>query len=163
MFSAVVRERVIDALDGTPDLLAYVLGHLDKSASCWDVRNDPESYSLREILAHLADWDAIWYERMSMTKGGQEPILAAVNLYQRAQEMGYSETDPIESLQRLTQSRPVMVAFLSNLTPVEWKRVAFHPEEGRQSIETQAAWVLAHDDYYIKQVVRILKGKRAGK
>ena len=160
MFSAIVRARVIDALEGTPDLLWYVLDPLPEGDPRWDAHPDPERYSLRELLAHLADWDPIWLDRMQMTVGGTEPNLKPYDIAERAVERAYALAGPRECLARLAASRPKMVTFLRGLAGNEWKRIAFHPEEGRQSIETQAAWVLAHDDYYVKQAVQWLK--RAG-
>ncbi len=162
MFSEIVRERLIDSLEGTPDLLEYVLAPVGEGDPRWDYAPEPELYSLRELLAHLADWDDIWMHRLRLTvESSREPNLVSVNLASRAAEQNYTESDPDDSLTRLCASRPQMVAFLRGLNGQQWKRYAFHPEEGLQSIETQAAWILAHDDYYVKQAVRWLKRFKA--
>ena len=161
MFSAIVRERLIDSLEGTPDLLEYVLAPVGAGDARWDYVPETGLYSLRELLAHLADWDDIWMHRLRLTvDSSREPNLVSVNLADRAAERKYSESDPDESLTRLCASRPEMVAFLRGLNGQQWKRYAFHPEEGLQTIETQAAWILAHDDFYVKQAVRWLKRYR---
>ncbi len=161
MFSSSVRERLIDSLEGSPDLLAYLIEHIAAGDPLWDFKSDPYRYCIREIVAHLADWDTIWIDRLSETITGKEPNLVPITIAKRAADQGYVSADPFASLAKYVQGRGETVALLRRLSGAEWKRVAFHPEEGRQSVETQAAWMLAHDDYHIKQVVKYLRERKA--
>src|SRR5688500_17184577 len=57
------RKYLLEGLAATPvvvDRLLSTAGAVD-----YDVRPDPERFTTREMLAHMADWELIWVERFN--------------------------------------------------------------------------------------------------
>lgn len=61
-------------LASAPDVLEKMLETIT-SPHVYDKRPDPERFTLREVVAHLADWDKVFLGRMKLTGGGGSPIL----------------------------------------------------------------------------------------
>ena len=56
----VFTDYLLSALEGAPDVIAALLDGVPPDDALWDRRPDPERFSLREIVAHLADWDGVY-------------------------------------------------------------------------------------------------------
>lgn len=54
-----MRDRLMSALTGTQDVLDTMLGSLGTQDARWDTRPDPARFTLREIIAHLANYESI--------------------------------------------------------------------------------------------------------
>ena len=54
MLPSLARIYLISALEGTPDVLNGFLAPLGPEDQRWDFRPDPERFTLREVVAHLA-------------------------------------------------------------------------------------------------------------
>lgn len=53
------RKYLVGALDGAPDVFESLLAGLTDAEI--DRRPDPDRFTLREMMAHLADWSrSIW-------------------------------------------------------------------------------------------------------
>lgn len=154
MLPSYVRNYVIAALQGAPDVLETLLAGLAPDDSGWDRRPDPDRFTLREIVAHLADWEPIFLDRMARTRTEHEPVLEGYDEVQLAIDRDYAHSDPVESLRRFREGRAQMVAFLETLTPDEWERAGNRPEVGLLSLETQCVLVAGHDGYHNHQVVQ---------
>ncbi|HEX8833513.1 MAG TPA: DinB family protein [Abditibacteriaceae bacterium] len=61
------------ALRAAPDLFDYQLRELTALEA--DLRPDPERFTIREIMAHLADWEKIFHERMRRVCAEENPTL----------------------------------------------------------------------------------------
>lgn len=67
MLLPMMHDRIHSALTGTPDVLDALLGPLTAGDPRKDLRPHPERFTLREIASHLADYDAIYLERLTRT------------------------------------------------------------------------------------------------
>ena len=56
------RFYLMKGLESAPVVIKRMLRTADSVD--WDRRPDPERFSLREVLSHLADWEPIWLERI---------------------------------------------------------------------------------------------------
>ena len=145
------RYLLID-LDSAPDVLAKLLAGVSDPA-VWDRRPDPERFTLREVAAHLADWDKVFLGRMIQTRDAAQPILQGIDEGQVALDQDYAHTDPLASLRRHRVNRTEMVSFLQSLSADQWDRVDSHTELGPISLAAQAVLVAVHDGYHRRQVV----------
>ncbi len=147
------RYLLID-LESAPDVLAKLLGGVTGSA--WDNRPDPERFTLREVAAHLADWDKVFLGRLLQTRDSDNALLQGLDEGQVALDNDYAHSDPHESLTRYAAGRMETTAFLRSLTPEQWARTAHHTEIGPITMEAQAALIAFHDGYHRQQVVEWL-------
>ena len=147
------RYLLID-LASAPDVLAKMLEGV--TGSRWDNRPDPERFTLREVVAHLADWDQVFLGRLMQTRDSDRAVLQGLDEGQVAVDHDYAHADPAECLARYAAGRAETTAFLRALTPEQWARSATHTEIGEITIEAQAALIAFHDGYHRQQIVEWL-------
>lgn len=147
----VYRYLLID-LASAPDVLGKVLETMT-DPSVYDKRPDPERFTLREVVAHLADWDKVFLGRLRQTQGEENPTLQGIDEGQVARDNDYAHADPASSLDRYKANRAELVSFLQTLSPAEWERTGNHTELGPITLTTQASLIAFHDGYHREQMV----------
>ncbi len=145
------RYLLID-LESAPDVLGKMLETVTDPA-VYDFRPDPERFTLREVLAHLADWDKVFLGRMMQTRDTENPTLQGIDEGQVALDNDYAHADPANSLNRYKANRAELVGFLQTLSLAEWERVGSHTELGPVTLTTQASLIAFHDGYHRQQTV----------
>ncbi len=158
---AKVRDHyLLCALEGTPDVLDGFLKDRPSDDPIWDFRPDPERFTLREIVAHLADWDPIFLMRMRRTRDETEPQLEDIDEGRIAIEHDYAHSDPQAQLARFRDGRVTLVAYLRTLQEADWQRLAHRELLGPITLEAQAVLAAGHDGYHTQQVAQWLRAGR---
>lgn len=116
-----------------------------------DRRPDPERFTIREAVAHLADWEGVWLERMQRIKT-EEPFLPGYDEGQWAIDHDYAHSDLVEQTRKFRDGRAAILAFLAELAPADWERTGNHQEAGVLTLESLAVMILGHDGYHLRQV-----------
>jgi len=151
-----IQNYLFTALRSGPVLIAHLLeGVTDTEA---DARPEPERFTIREIVAHLAEWEPILLERMRRIRDEDCPELPGYDEGQLALNHHYALSDLAEQLALFQQRRKTVVAFLEALTPEQWQRVGNRPEIGLISIEGIGLLMPLHDTYHAEQLARYRKG-----
>ena len=156
MMPPVVRKYLISALSGTPDVVERLLKDVHADDPRWDFRPDPQRFTLREIVAHLADWEPIHLERISRIQEEENPILPDMDEGKMALDNDYSHSDPHGSLEWLRGGRQKLVQQLDMMNPEQWTRPGFRETIGDITIEVLVAFIVAHDGYHTRQVAQWL-------
>lgn len=130
-----------------------VLARLVAGVTDWDRRPDPDRFTLREMVAHLADWDGVFLGRLTQTRDEENATLRGMDEGQVAVDNDYTQADPQECLARYAAGRKETVAFLRGLSPEQWGRSGTHTEVGPISMETQAVLIAVHDGYHRQQAL----------
>lgn len=136
-------------LDSAPAVLAQLVAGVTN----WDRRPDPDRFTLREMVAHLADWDSVFLGRLTQTRDEENATLHGLDEGQVALDNDYAHADPHECLARYAAGRKQTVAFLRGLAPEQWGRSATHTEVGPISMEAQAVLIAVHDGYHRQQAL----------
>ena len=144
-----VRYYLLAGLEATPELLEAALDGLSDEEV--DRRPDPQRFTLREMIAHLADFEAIFAERMRRTRDEDQPTLPGYDEGQLVIEHDYAHADWRAKLAEFGQGRARTLALLRGLPPDAWDRVAHRTEIGPLTLEGQAILVAAHDMYHLRQ------------
>lgn len=147
---------MLKALSGSPAVLEQLLKGRTVEDPIWDFKPDPVRFSLRELLAHLADWEPIWLERFIRMRDESRPFLPSVDEGQIAAARGYSNLDPIHSLARFRVGREDLVKMLDTLSTSDWDRTGEREFVGPLTLQMMASYVLSHDGYHLLQVVEWL-------
>lgn len=142
-------------LESGPDVLARLLRDTSDPA-IWDARPDPDRFTLREMAAHLADWEGVFLTRLTDTRDKDGAVLQGLDEGQVAIDHDYARADPAECLRRYKAGREAIVAFLRGLSPEQWQRLGNHTEIGPISLEAQAVLIAAHDGYHRQQALEWL-------
>jgi len=145
------RNYVLAGLDGTPDVLEALVSALPESK--WDNRPDPERFTLREMVAHLADWEPIWLERARRIVEENHPTLPSYDEGQLAIDHDYAHQSLPANLVRFREGRAANIAFLSSVVEEVWERTATREGLGELTLAGQTAMILGHDGYHTHQAV----------
>lgn len=106
-----------------------------------------------EILPHLRDWEAIYFERARAIVEEEDPRLPAQDDSLWAIERDYRSQDPFETLAELSEMRERLVAFLTDLPPDAWERTGEHSAYGRITLHWLANHLCDHDREHLQQAL----------
>lgn len=145
-----VANYVISGLEAAPD--AQTL--LCERVTDWDAKPLGEDrFSVRESLAHLADWEPIWLMRAQRTLAEDVPNLPGIDEGEMAVRNDYASSDPRESLRRYREGRKDLVAFFRGLSEEDWHRKFVRDEVGEVTLFELASMVLGHDGYHFRHTM----------
>jgi uncharacterized damage-inducible protein DinB len=150
--ASTVRGYVLVGLAATPGAIAALLSGATEAEL--DLRPDPDRFTLREVVAHLADWDPIWLERAQRIVAEDDPSLPGYDEGQFAIDNDYAHSDAHEQMRRFISGREAFLHFLKSLQPDAWERTGRRDDGiGTLTLFQLAAQVLGHDGYHVRQVV----------
>ncbi len=147
------RPYIICGIELADPLFQELLSKVPSDDPFWDFRPNPDRFTLREAIAHVADWNEIFQERIEATRDQDHPTLPDKDEREIAIERDYAHSDPQAALARLSATRKSLVEVVKALTPGDWDRTAHKENLGDLSIEQQIALIGGHDAYHIKQVL----------
>ena len=131
-------------------------------ASRHDEKTNPNRFTLREAIAHLADWEPILRERIERAVAQPDSPVEGMDEEVRAQDQNYRSWDMARSLEIFVQERAKTIAYLRGLSPEDWEKAIVHNEKGRQTVADQANQLLGHDLYHIDHLTEFTHDKVAG-
>lgn len=152
MLPSNARKYLMIALSGSPDVLERLLKDVPAGDPVWDLRPDPERFTLLEVLAHLADWDEVFLDRMVRSRDQNEPTLQGYDEGQIAIDRDYAHQDPHANIARFRANRAQVLDFLHGLEGAQWERIGRHTEVGPISIESHAVLIAGHDGNHLLQI-----------
>ena len=156
IFPAPARLYLLKALAGTPSVFEKLLSDLGPDDPKWDTKPDPERFSLREVIAHLADWEPIWLGRVNRIRTESNPFLPSIDEGELATLNDYLHQDPIENLRCYRSGRAELVTTLAQLSDEDWNKQCDREFVGILSMQMFASLILSHDGYHTAQVVEWL-------
>ena len=147
-----IRLYLLSDLECAPDVLSRLISGITDHA-LYDRRPDAARFTLREMVAHLADWEVVFSTRLTQTRDESDPILLGQDESQLAIDHDYAHADPQESLNRYATGRAKSVTFLRCLTEPEWQRSGRHTDIGPMTLLEQLIMIVAHDGYHRQQTI----------
>ncbi|HLJ53630.1 MAG TPA: DinB family protein [Chthonomonadaceae bacterium] len=150
------REYLLAALAGTPEVLERLLAGVHAEDRRWDFRPDSSRFTLREAVAHLADWEPIHVERLCRLRDETDPSLPDVDEGEVAIENDYAHSDPHGSLEWMRAGRQQLLHALETLPADAWTRPGLREGVGHITIESFVAMIAGHDGYHLRQVAQWL-------
>jgi uncharacterized damage-inducible protein DinB len=152
-----VRRYLLQGLAATPIVLERLLR--EATPADYDRRPDPERFTLREALCHLAEWESLWLERVRRTCTEACPLLPNADPDAAAEAGDYGNADPTEQRRRFREGRAALLAYLESRAPAEWDRTCEHSEWGRMTLSDLVALILGHDGYHLRQTAEWLDAR----
>jgi hypothetical protein len=122
----------------------------------FDEKPDPERFSLREGIAHLADWEPIFRKRMESILAAPGYRIVGEDESQRAIDNRYHEQDVFESLTRFETERATTTQFIRSLNPSDWSKFGVRDQASPMTIEDYANLLVCHDMYHIEFATQFL-------
>ncbi len=148
---------MLTAFAGQPAIAAALLRQIGDDSVKWDARPDSERFSLREVMAHLADWEEVWLDRARRISSEARPFLPSVDEELLVIQHGYASQNGSESLARYASGREALVDFLRSRSPEDWERTGNREFVGELTLYQQVAMALSHDGYHMHQIVEWLR------
>jgi hypothetical protein len=147
-----IQRYILSGLRVAPQVYAKLLEGITEEEA--DRRPDPERFTIREAIAHMADWDEIFLKRGERIREEEFPLLPGYDEGQLAIERNYAAMPVAESLARFVVSRAALVAFFDRLTPTDWERQGNRDEIGPINLTDLSVMALGHDGYHAEQFIR---------
>ncbi len=149
--SPFVHNYFASGVENSARVVKFLLRDLSENDARWDAKPDPERFSLREIVAHLVDFDTISRERFERMIREENPEFPNWDPTEAAAH--YDTRNPIHQIESLILSRRELKDWLLGLSEREWKCTGTRPKIGDFLVEEGAAMMLAHDAYHLEQIV----------
>ena len=149
----------LDAFKLSPPLIRRLV--LQIPVHRYDEVLQPGRFSPREVIAHLADWDPIFRERLAGAAANPGYTIRGYDESQMAIDHLYDESDITLELEKFTNERAGTVAVLSGLSEADWKLGFVHPEMGPYTIREYLAMLVGHDMYHAEQLSEYMEEKTA--
>jgi len=137
-----------------PTSFGNILDLIDPSR--YDDRPDPERFTVREVIAHLADFEPVFRGRIERALKEDNPAVEIVDEDLRVTEGNYAGRGVDEWFLLYATERARTVDLIENLTPEQQQRTMTHPILGTISVFQKAALILGHDAYHLEQLSSLI-------
>jgi hypothetical protein len=152
------RQKLIDQYkDGYRVVAEALVGAADEEL---DTRPEPNKWSAREIVHHLADSEMTAAVRLRLLLAVDNPQIAGYDQDEFARRLHYDRPHEA-SIEAFKSARRTTAEILERLTDADWSRGGTHTEErARYTVER---WLEIYAPHAHKHAEQILVAREAGK
>jgi hypothetical protein len=115
----------------------------------------PGKWSLRQIVAHVADTELVMSVRFRMLIAQTNPPLYAFDQNAWAESLGYAGRRVKPSLEMLRRLRAENLSLLRALPPDAFERTGTHSERGTVSLRQLVELSAAHAENHARQIAAV--------
>ena len=146
---------LLGRMQGYPGALQSLLGDLPAEDARW--RPDPDTWSIVEIVCHLADEEHEDFRaRLRLTLEDPAADWPPLDPQAAVVTRAYQERDLVECLERLAEARRESSKWLRGLSAPDWDRVHEHAVLGPvRAGDVMLSWA-AHDALHLRQLAQRL-------
>ena len=165
MAGPVAPDRYLEALAGddpvasmaeAPDRLRRAVRGL--TAKQLATRPAPGKWSIREIVAHLADNEVVLGSRYRFIAAMDRPPLPGFDQDAFVANLGVAKATTADLLDDFAMARAVNIGLLERVGDVAWDRVGIHAERGEESLGRLVTMYAGHDRIHLSQIETIRTG-----
>src|SRR5215469_7886103 len=136
-----------------PEVLAVVLTGVFGDEE--DFTPAPGKWSIRQIIAHLADAELVGAHRLRQVIAEHNPTLVAFDQDAWAQNLDYMRRKPKQSLETFRRVRAENYELLKELPESAFERVGSHTENGPMSLRRLLEGYADHAESHARQLQAI--------
>ena len=136
-----------------PEVLAVVLTGVFGDEE--DFTPAPGKWSIRQIIAHLADAELVGAHRMRQVIAETNPTLVAFDQDAWAQNLDYARRKPKQSLETFRRVRAENYELLKDLPESAFERTGNHTENGPMSLRRLLEGFANHAESHARQLQQI--------
>jgi uncharacterized damage-inducible protein DinB len=136
-----------------PELLAIVLTGVFGEEE--DFTTAPGKWSIRQIVAHLADCEVVYAHRIRQVIAEENPTLVAFDQDAWAKNLDYARRKPKQSLETFRRVRAENYDLLRPLDESAYQRVGNHSQRGQVTLGEILAGSAEHAEGHARQVQQI--------
>lgn len=112
----------------------------------------PGKWSTLEVLAHLADFEPVFADRMRRVIALDRPLLLAADENDFARHLAYDRRDAAEEVAVIEATRRQMARVLRSLPDDARERVGVHSLKGLQTLEQIVTTATNHATHHLRFV-----------
>ena len=142
----------VEVIASTPEKLERLLSRL--SAEQIDRKLAPHKWSVREVMAHLADCEMAFGFRLRQGAAGVEMIQP---FDQDDWARNYGAYSFSAALTTYLAVRAWNLAFIQSLTDEQKAQVIIHPERGTMTVWTIVETIAGHDRHHLEGLEKLEK------
>jgi hypothetical protein len=150
-------KKAMEVLAATPRRIARLIKGISKKKL--SQRPAPDTWSVTEILAHLADSEMVYGFRIRIILEASSPSIQGINQDAWAKFSDYTTHDPLLSLEALRVTRERLVRLLKTLPQESWDLYGMHSERGRETVGRVVEMLAGHDINHTMQIRERLSKK----
>jgi hypothetical protein len=136
-----------------PELLALVLTGVFGEEE--DYVPPSGGWSIRQIVAHVADSELVGAHRMRKIIAEDEPTLTAFDQDAWVRNLDYARRKPKSSLESFRRIRTENYELLKDLPAAAWERAGNHTENGRVTLSGIVEGYAGHGESHARQIQAI--------
>jgi hypothetical protein len=144
----------LTVLRGTASKIVQLTGQTGKERL--GRRPAPAKWSVREIVAHLADCELVFAFRLRQTLAEDHPTIQPFDQDRWAAR--YAVYDFAAALRLFEATRVWNILLIDGATSAERQRTTTHPERGAMTFWTIVETMAGHDLNHLQQIERNLAG-----
>ena len=144
-----------------PELLAVVLSGVFGEEEGFITA--PGKWSIRQILAHLADAELVGAHRFRQVLAEDSPTLIAFDQEAWARNLDYARRKPKQSLDTFRRLRGENYELLKNLPEGAYERAGNHSENGRMTLRQLLEGFAGHAESHARQMQLIREAFKQAK
>ncbi|HWD39348.1 MAG TPA: DinB family protein [Fimbriimonas sp.] len=139
---------VLRSIEFGPTVLERILAQIPEEQ--YDARPDPDRFTLREAVAHLADWESIFLDRMRQVLDSPGCLIESIDEEELAVEREYAKQDVRENLAKFKSRRAETTQFVRSLTPDDFKKTCRRDQYPDMTLEDWANLLVCHDMWHLE-------------
>lgn len=149
-----IDPNALPILGRTPAALSLLLDGLSAEGLS---RQNPEGWSIKDIVAHLLDTEeSAFLVRIRRMLDEDEPLIESIDPAARLAEAGYAPRSLGDLLAELVMVRADHVDWLADLTPAELARSGRHAAVGAITPATLIHQWAYHDLAHLRQILEMI-------
>jgi hypothetical protein len=152
--SALAKKDPVKSMAGAPDRIAKLLRGLDEKTMA--KRPAPGKWSIKEVIAHLADGEFMVGSRIRMVASMERPVLIGYDQDAFVERLHVDQRTTGELFIAFAAVRAANVALYELLPKSSYTRVGLHNERGEESIGTMLDIYSGHDLVHEAQIERTI-------
>jgi hypothetical protein len=142
----------------TPQRIERMIASLSSKQLAF--RPGPGKWSIREILAHLAETELVCGYRLRMILSKNGTPIQAFDQDVWAENSNYAKQDPEKSLALFRALREYNLELLRSLPAKKWRQYGLHAERGKETLARVAEMFAGHDVNHLQQIEYLAKLSR---
>jgi hypothetical protein len=128
-----------------------------------DFTTAPGKWSIRQIVAHLADAELVGAHRFRQLIAEENPTLVAFNQELWTKNLDYAKRKPKTSLETFRRLRAENYELLKDQPPTAFERAGAHTERGRITLREMLDGYAGHAESHARQMQEIREAYKAAK
>jgi hypothetical protein len=133
-----------------PELLAMVLTGVFGEEE--DFTPAPDKWSIRQLIAHVADSELVCAHRMRQIVAEDHPILIAFDQDAWTRNLDYARRKPKQSLETFRRLRAENYELLKDLPEAAYARTGNHSQRGAITLRDQLELLAQHAEGHARQM-----------